>query len=634
MAASREPRAASREPRAASREPRAASAAEGLTAPPPATPPAPRPATPSPPAAAPATHGCQPPPLRTPVGPDAARWTTFDGERTLVAVARTVTSTVRVLDVLAPVLRDDPRVHVVFGYDPTSAFSDGVPDLLRAHGVRVMPWDQLARVPCDLIVTATENADLSGTDAPVLVLPHGVGFHKLVPDARGPHDRVSGLVPEGLLHRAWLTISHPDQADQLAALHPGTAGRTLLVGDPCYDELLCSRDLRARYREALGIAEDQRLVMLSSTWRTQSLLGRHPDLPARLLAELPLDEYRVALVSHPNVVSAHGSWGLRTGQTSAREAGLLLIPPTAGWQATLIAADVVIGDHGSVTFYGAALGKPVVLGAFGDESIPGTPMAELGRLAPRLTVPMGHPGGHGGPGGPGLYEQIERAIADHDHDPYRLTKIGAAAFAAPGQALARLRTDLYALLRLPEPAAPPPPVRAFDDPLPERQEVSSAVVMTAVDGDTVAVHRVPAYVAGAREEADDADGTAGVHRHLSCQDRERDRGLVESASVLTHHEPAATPTAAARWARETLRRYPGSALAAATTARGDCLVALRDGRLAEASATGPVRDPGLLAAVVYGRLRAGRPLEGIVTLRVGGREEDVALRIRPTAAHD
>ncbi|MGY0062695.1 CDP-glycerol glycerophosphotransferase family protein [Streptomyces sp. LZ34] len=561
-------------------------------------------------------------------------------------MARTVTSTVRVLDVLAPILRDDPRVHVVFGYDPTSAFSDGVPDLLRAHGARVMPWDQLARIPCDLIVTATENADLSGTDAPVLVLPHGVGFHKLVPDARGPHDRVSGLVPDGLLDRAWLTISHPDQADQLAALHPGTVGRTLLVGDPCYDELLCSRDLRARYREALGVAEGQRLVMLSSTWRTQSLLGRQPDLPARLLAELPLDEYRVALITHPNVVSAHGSWGLRTDQTSAREAGLLLIPPTAGWQATLIAADVLIGDHGSVTFYGAALGKPVILAAFGDESMPGTPMAELGRIAPRLTARAGSTGSPGGPTGPGrpsgqgepgLYEQIERAIADHDPD--RLAKIGAAAFADPGQALARLRTGLYALLRLPEPAAPPPPVRAFGDPLPERQEVSSATVMTTVDGDTVAVRRFPASVAGARDEAADpsesdvTDVTDGVYRHLSCQDRERDRGLVESASVLTRHEPAATPTAAVRWARESLRRYPGSLMAAAATARGDCLVALRDGRVAEASATGPVRDPGLLAAVVYGRLRAGRPLDGIVTLRVGGREEDVALRVRPMGAH-
>ncbi|MEU5614171.1 CDP-glycerol glycerophosphotransferase family protein [Streptomyces sparsogenes] len=548
-------------------------------------------------------------------------------------MARTVTSTIRVLDALTPVLRDDPRVHVVFGYDPTSAFSDGVHDLLRAHGARVMPWDQLTHVPCDLIVTATENADLSGTDAPVLVLPHGVGFHKLVPDARGPHDRVSGLVPEGLLERAWLTISHPDQADQLAALHPGTVGRTLLVGDPCYDELLSSRELRARYREALGVAEGQRLVMVSSTWRGQSLLGRQPDLPARLLAELPLDEYRVALVTHPNVASAHGSWQLRAGQASAREAGLLLIPPTAGWQATLVAADVLIGDHGSVTFYGAALGKPVILAAFGDESMPGTPMAELGRVAPRLSDPDSPggpdiPGGPDVPGGLGLYEQIERAIADHE--PERFAKIGAAAFAEPGRALARLRADLYALLRLPEPAAPPPPVRAFDDPLPERQEVRSAVVVTAVDGDTVTVRRFPASVVGARGEAGEPEDADGVYRHLCCQDREPDRRLVESASVLTHPEPAATPAAALRWARETLGRYPGSVMAAAVTARGDCLAALRDGRIAEASATGPIRDPGLLAAVVYGWLRAGRPLEGIALLRVGGREEDVALRARPT----
>ncbi len=54
----------------------------------------------------------------------------------------------------------------------------------------------------------------------------------------------------------------------------------------------------------------------------------------------------------------------------------------------------------------------------------------------------------------------------------------------------------------------------------------------------------------------------------------------------------------------------------------------------EATATGSDTDPGLCAAVIYTCLRARVPLAvgTIVTLRVGaGREEDVALRLRPTA---
>jgi hypothetical protein len=55
-------------------------------------------------------------------------------------------------------------------------------------------------------------------------------------------------------------------------------------------------------------------------------------------------------------------------------------------------------------------------------------------------------------------------------------------------------------------------------------------------------------------------------------------------------------------------------------------VALPDGRRVRVSATGPVTDPGLLAAVPYALLRAGLPLTGIGTLRIGdARAEDVAL---------
>ncbi|MGN5379426.1 hypothetical protein ACQ4WX_25450 [Streptomyces lasalocidi] len=179
-------------------------------------------------------------PLRAPVGPDAHRWNAFHGERTLIVAARTVTSTVRVLETLPALLRGDSRVTVVFAHDPTSAFNSGVLELLHHVGCRVMPWEQLGSVVPDLVLTASENIDVPEGDCPVLVLPHGVGFQKLVPDSRSPRERLSGVVPESLLEsgRAWLAVSHPDQEEQLLASHPKVSGRTLLVGDPCFDELL------------------------------------------------------------------------------------------------------------------------------------------------------------------------------------------------------------------------------------------------------------------------------------------------------------------------------------------------------------------------------------------------------------
>ncbi|MCB5907209.1 CDP-glycerol glycerophosphotransferase family protein [Streptomyces pinistramenti] len=585
-----------------------------------------------------------------PVGPDPDRWRTFPGERTVVVVARTVTSTVRVLDVLGPVFRDDPRVDLVFAFDPTSAFNDGVHDLARTVGARILPWHQFPHLAPDLIITASENADLvvEGHTAPVLVLPHGVGFHKVVPDSRSDQDRLAGVVPDALLRsgRARIAVSHPDQAAQLAAAHPSTAGCTLLVGDPCHDMLINGQELRDTYRAALGVRGDRRLIMLSSTWRDRSLLGRDPSLPARLLAELPMDEYAVALVTHPNIVAAHGTYQLRSVLSSALDAGLLRIPPTDGWQATLLASDLLIGDHGSVTFYGAALGKPLLLGAFGgDEAVPDTPMAELGRLAPLLAADVP------------LRPQIERTLADAAPDSKGanpLTALGDRALVPPGYALHRLRTAVYDLLRLalPEPLSPLPRL-APDDPLPADQQpdVTAVFVTTQVSdtpaGPQVTVRRAPAVVAHFTTANDatmdgtitdvassgEPDGADGTFRHLSCSDRERDRRLPESASVLVCETPAATTVAADRWATATLSRYPGCRIAAAEINGGGCRIRLHDGRSVDVSATGGMSDAAVLAATVYALLRSGHPLTNdTVVIRVGARTGDADLRlVRRTA---
>ncbi|MFH8985071.1 hypothetical protein [Streptomyces varsoviensis] len=562
-----------------------------------------------------------PPLLRTPLGPDARRWRTFPGQKAVVAAARTVTSTVRVLETLPDLLRGDSRVAVVFAYDPTSAFSDGVLDLLHDAGCRVMPWSQLADVEPDLIVSASENVDVPAGDCPVLVLPHGVGFQKLVPDSRSSRSRLSGLVPDALLEagRAWLAVSHPDQADQLAAAHPKTAGRTLLVGDPCFDQLRRGLPRREEHRRALGVTGGRRLAVLSSTWGPTSLLGREPDLPRRLLAELPYDEYRVAAVIHPNVRSAHGDWDIRRALAPAVDAGLLLMSPVHDWRPALTAADVVIGDHGSVTLYGAALGKPVLLAAFGHDAVPRTAAAALGGAAPRLDP-------HGD-----LLGQIEEAVRTHVPDRY--ADIARRAFAEPGQSVARLRTAVYELLNLPEPrSAPPLPALPAPSSSPVVGVTSWRVVTTAHDDAgqwSVTVRRHPS---AAVEDGAADEERAGVCSHLACDVEEPDQRLAESASVLVERSPVRSAVAALRWADATLARFTGCLLAVAALDGGGALARLRDGRTVEATPTGPDTGPGLCAAVVYACLRAGAPLDGtIVALRAGAsHEEDVALRLRPT----
>lgn len=559
-------------------------------------------------------------PLRVPVGQDAYRWRTFQGERTLVVAARTITSTVRALETLPSLLRDDSRVTVVFAYDPTSAFSSGVLDLLGTTGCQVMPWEQLGDVSPDLIVSASENIDVPEGDCPVLVLPHGVGFQKLVPDSRSPRTRLSGVVPEALLEsgRAWLAVSHPAQEEQLVAAHPKAAGRTLLVGDPCFDELVASLPREAAYRAALGVAEHQRLVMVSSTWGPTSLLGRHPDLLPRLLAQLSCDEYRVGAIIHPNVWSGHGGWQIRTVLASAVDAGLLLIPAVHAWRPALVASHVIVGDHGSVTLYGAASGTPVLLAPLTEDAVPGTAVHALASAAPRLE-PRGD-----------LLQQV-RAV-DRLHTAERYAEVAGQAFAEPGQALARLRTAVYRFLSLPEPSSPPPASLALPVPETSAAPVTSWLVTTGVTGHgeatTVTVRRTPAAVAAYDTAGPDTDVS---FTHLACADDERDHRLTESASVLLRNRPAPTAIEALRWIEDRLGQLPGSLLASSDVCGGGALVGLRDGRVVEVNVTGRGLGSGLPAAIVYACLRTGLPLHGILMkLRVGEQPgQDVALHLRP-----
>ncbi|WP_075741743.1 hypothetical protein [Actinoalloteichus fjordicus] len=541
-------------------------------------------------------------------------------------MARTLTSAIRLLEATT-VFLGDPRVQVVFTVHAGSRFSTGVAELLRALPVAVVPWDAVPELRCDLVITASEKVDLAQVgDAPVLVLPHGIGFHKYVPEVDAPTSRLSGLVPADLLDsgRVTLAITHPDQAEQLAAASPATVGRTALIGDTSHDAVLGSVGRRDRYRELLGVSPARRLLVVSSTWGEQSLLGTRPELLDRLLAELPVDEYRVAAVVHPNAWTWHGGWQLDQWLDSAMRAGLLLLPPTRGWHAALVAADLLIGDHGSVSLYGATVGRPVLLAAFGTEVVPGTPLAEFGRTADRLDPATG------------LREQVDKAMAVHD--PLRFRPLADAAFAAPGRAVDLLRTLCHELLSLAEPAAEPV-LDAAPDPLPARRPVHSLeVASTFVAPSTVVLHRVPAAVRGRR-----IDVPHSGSRHLLVDAEEPNLRLFGDAAVLTRSrapeaaEPtaahpsggaeAAVEAAAAAWLAEALRRNPGARLAA-TAVAGGTLLGLRDGRrLRIAADDGGKPDTMLAASAAYAALLAGVLGAGRLFVRVGAAERVLTMTL-------
>jgi hypothetical protein len=387
-------------------------------------------------------------PASGPYGLEADKGGTCRYQRTVLAVVHHLTSATRLAD-LMPLLEVDQRIQVVYTWAPGSVFGSGVSEYLESLGAVVVPWCQAVQSRFDLAVAASYGS-LERLHAPVLTAPHGVGFGKLTSrwDGRGPAAARDGtgavrarLVYHGRVVPAAIVMATHAHLARLSSACEEATEVAVLAGDPCFDRLAASMPHRSRYRAALD-AGDRRVVVVSSTWGPGSLLRRHPELLASMAEELPAENYRIAAIVHPNVWAWHGRRQVLAWYGDCVRRGVTLVPPEEGWRGLLAAADVVVGDHGSVTCYAAAAGVPVLLASFPRGEIePGSPSAALGRIAERLrpSRPLG--------------AQLASAAAKWPH-PGR-AEAAAHVTSVPGQAARIIRAAMYRLMRLPEPEAPP-----------------------------------------------------------------------------------------------------------------------------------------------------------------------------------
>lgn len=385
---------------------------------------------------------------QVPVGLDAEQWTTRTGCKTVLVVVHTVTTGQRLADVVR-LLECDLRIQAIFTAAP-DVFSNGVADLLRDLGGVVISWDQATRMVFDLALAAAYGS-VRELHAPLIVLPHGAGYNKLAVRrsiggavaGRG----VYGLDPQNLISGGSvvptaIVLSHKADLAVLGRQCPEALPVAEVVGDPCYDRILVSYPRRALYRDALGAAGTQKLVVIASTWGSRSLFGQAIDLLDQMLAELSPDEYRIIALMHPNVWFGHGPRQVRAWLTSAVSRGLGLVPPSSDWPSALIAADVIVGDHGSVAVYGAAARTPVILTGFPrDDVSPESASALLAASAPRLRADRP------------LAAQLADAQASHHAQAFEL--VAARITSEPGRFSQNMRRLMYRVLRLSQPATIP-----------------------------------------------------------------------------------------------------------------------------------------------------------------------------------
>ncbi|PZG32458.1 hypothetical protein C1I98_29310 [Spongiactinospora gelatinilytica] len=394
--------------------------------------------------------------FHVPVGPDAQRWVTRRSRRTALMIVHTVTSGQRLMDV-AHLLAADLRIQVVFTNGP-DVFGNGVAELLGRLGGAVLPWHIAVRHNFDLAISAAYGG-IERIHSPLVVLPHGAGYNKRVSRrlgggavaCRGTYGlSAQELVRDGMVLPAAIVLTHEAELKRLARSCPEAIPVAEVIGDPVYDRLVASAAERPAYRRALGVDDDRELVVVASTWGQRSLFGRQAELLRWVLAELPKERYRVAALLHPNIWFGHGVWQVRGWLTESVRDGLALVPPEAEWLGALVAADHVVGDHGSVTVYGAAAGAPVLLvDGTEDDVDPDSAGGLLAATAPRLRFDRP------------LAAQLGEVAASHHSQRY--ADVTARVTSAPGRFDRNMRKLLYRLMRLPQPPSIP---RAEPVPVP------------------------------------------------------------------------------------------------------------------------------------------------------------------------
>lgn len=377
--------------------------------------------------------------------------------KTVLVIVHTMVYGQRLREMYAPLL-SDPRIRLTFTIAPHK-FDEGASRFVRSQIRPTMPWGQAVRMPFDLALAAGARG-IEQVSAPVVLVPHGASHIKL---ARSPDMRIESVEhPVHGLSRDYLTrngrvvpkvlvLAHEEERAELRRSCPEALPAVEVVGDPFFDRIMMSLPRRAEYRRALGLGAGQKLTVACLTWQPDLPSSHLKTLLTRLKDELKPPVHRTVLLIHPNAREGAAGLRLNTLLNEFRHHGIEAIRPETDWRPLLVAADWIIGDHGSISLYSTASRTPIVLARFPSADVnPVSPAVELALAAPRLSP------------SPPLPEQLAAAAAGYRHEHH--AAVAARISSEPGRFHRNFTRLLYRLLAM-DPPAQPPAVEPLPPPL-------------------------------------------------------------------------------------------------------------------------------------------------------------------------
>lgn len=263
-------------------------------------------------------------------------------------------------------LKDNQNLvfHLLLWYDPQRGEYGELERVAHKLPIRIIGLPKLHLTHWDLVVTADHLAShhWSGWNLfswPILRIPHGSVGKRIDGEVWAFGSKCYDKNRNILYKRIFVYSEHERRI--AIEIDPQFSDKVEVVGNLKSERLLERSRTRDEIRNQLGVNQDETLVFMVSTYGPNCLLNTVGD---SLLSEARqvCGKFRFALCIHPKeyVFKRETESDWNENLSMLKNDGFLVLESGEDWEHYMIACDVILTDHTSLSSYGVGLGKPYI----------------------------------------------------------------------------------------------------------------------------------------------------------------------------------------------------------------------------------------------------------------------------------
>lgn len=302
--------------------------------------------------------------------------------------------------------------------------------------VRIIKNWELQLKCWDLVVIADHLHYISHWNVfsfPILRIPHGSVCKRvngeLYAFGRDCYDK------NGKIRYTRMFVYNETERRMAIEVDPEFSDKVVVAGNLKSDRLLDKSRDRNVIRHRLGVGQDETLVLIASTFGPNCLFNIMGDALLSEARQLS-GQFRFALSVHPlehsSKATGERSWEERLSVLRAE--GFLVLDPGEDWEPYIVACDIILTDHTSLSLYGLPLGRPYIYAPVPETVIEKYGLTwQLMDISPTLR-----------PDASNLTECLMQAMNEYPLE--KLKELNEKFCSYPGEAKARTRQAVYDML--------------------------------------------------------------------------------------------------------------------------------------------------------------------------------------------